>query len=617
MAQRALVLGSQIDGLRGVGNDTQRMAAMLDARGFEVDLRVGGEATRAGMLAGYDRLIEASAPGDAAVVYYCGHGFHAQVPHEGRAWQCIAPTDLRAGTVTDWRGITAWELSIKQAQLTARTRNVTVILDCCHAAQLSRGDDDPGATPRALPHPVDRGFDHHLAVLRATYGAAFHAVDPLGNPDAVRLVACGQNEAAFEYQDAHGQHHGAFTDVLVDALTQLGSAPVSWASLIGSIRASVLRRFVRQRPALEGPAHRAPFSLAEHDDLRRVAVSAAGAHVELAIGRLTGAAVGDIYDVRPADALLDDDAPALARLEIIELSPTTARTRRIAGDDALPADARAVAVDRRAARWPVAIAGDSPARAALQRAIDASPTLRTAQPDDLTAIATVRLMNDDATIADPTGPLVPPARIPSELAAVLGHLANLGVAQGIRELEGEHGLRAGELTIELGVVRDGQRHPLPDHGARLALSDHYYLTLERSYDRPLFVHVLSINARGKITLLTHFAREGVPLGPRHPTVTLGQRADGALPGIALRWPDGLPRTPRLTELVVIATQGKTDLSGLETRELAIGRNDGNALQRMLGRLCDGVYRDMHGNNPLDAFYVKRLSFSLAPTTGRS
>src|SRR5262245_47116853 len=126
MAQHALVLGSQIEGLRGVDNDTRRMAAMLDARGFAVDLRVGGAATRAGMLAGYDHLIAALSSDDAAVIYYCGHGYHATVPEEARSWQCIAPTDLRASTDTDWRGITSWELSIKQSQLTAKTRNVTV-----------------------------------------------------------------------------------------------------------------------------------------------------------------------------------------------------------------------------------------------------------------------------------------------------------------------------------------------------------------------------------------------------------------------------------------------------------------------------------------------------------
>src|ERR1051325_6755463 len=128
MTRRALVLGSQIDGLRGGDHDTRRMASMLAARGFSVDLRVGADATRAGMLAGYDQLIAASGSDDVAVVYYCGHGYYASVSHEARSWQCIAPTDLRDGAVTDWRGITAWELSIKQAQLTARTRNVTVIL---------------------------------------------------------------------------------------------------------------------------------------------------------------------------------------------------------------------------------------------------------------------------------------------------------------------------------------------------------------------------------------------------------------------------------------------------------------------------------------------------------
>jgi hypothetical protein len=256
MARRALVLGSQIDGLRGVDNDTRRMAAMLDAQGFAVDLRSGADATRAGMLAGYDRLIAASAPDAAAVVYYCGHGYYASVPQEGRSWQCIVPTDLREGTDTDWRGITAWELSIKQAQLTAQTRNVTVILDCCHSAQLSRSDGVDGVTPRALPHPVHTGFDHHLAALRATYGSAFDAVNPVGNPHAVRVVACGQHEPAFEYRNAEDEYHGVFTDALIDVLTQVGAAPVSWAAIIGAIRACVLRRFVRQRPDLEGPVRR-------------------------------------------------------------------------------------------------------------------------------------------------------------------------------------------------------------------------------------------------------------------------------------------------------------------------------------------------------------------------
>jgi hypothetical protein len=614
MTRRALVLGSQIDGLRGVDNDTQGMAAMLDARGFDVDLRVGADATRAAMLAGYDQLIAASGPDDAAVVYYCGHGYHASVPQEQRSWQCIAPTDLREGTVTDWRGITAWELSIKQAQLTAKTRNVTVILDCCHSAQLSRSDGVLGATPRALPHPVHSGFDHHLAALRATYGLAFDAVDPVGNSHAVRVVACGQSEAAFEYSDAAGQYHGVFTDVLIDVLTQIGTAPVSWATIVGAIRTRVLRRFIRQRPDIEGPIRRGLFSLTEHDDLHRVAVTAAGEQFRLSVGQLTGAAVGDVYGVLPNGVPIHDDPDRLAQLEVIEVFATTASARRTTGLHPIPADAVAIPIHRRASRWPVTIEGPQPARAVMEAAIATSSTLRTSLPGEVGSLATVRVENDVVTVEDAGGPLFRPARFPAGLDGVLANLANLGVAQGVRELEGEHGVPSGDLAIEFGTVRDRQMRRLPDHGGVLGCADRYYVNLERRGPRLLFVHVLNLSARGKVTLLTHFARGGVVLDHRSPSVMIGQRADGAVNGVGLRWPEGLPRNglPRLMELVVIATPTTTDLSGLETRELVVMRDGGTQLERALAPLCDGVYRDVGRTGALDGFLVKRLSVLLDP-----
>jgi hypothetical protein len=614
MARRALVLGSQIDGLRGVDNDTRQMAAMLGVREFDVDLRIGADATRAGMLAGYDQLIAASGPDDAAVVYYCGHGYHASIPQEACSWQCIAPTDLREGTGTDWRGITAWELSIKQAQLTAKTRNVTVILDCCHSAQLSRSDGIVGATPRALPHPVHTGFDHHLAALRAIYGPAFDAVDPVGNLHAVRVVACGQSEVAFESPDEAGVYHGVFTDELIGVLTEAGSAPVSWATIIGAIRTRVLRRFNRQRPDIEGPVRRGLFSLTEHDDLGRVAVTVAGEQLRLSGGQLTGVAVGDVYGVLPAGVTVHDDARTLAQVEVIEVFATTASARRTTGVDSIPPDAVAVPIRRRASRWPVTIVGSKPARAAVEAAIAASHTLRTSLPGEAGSLAMVRVEHGVVTIEDAGGPLSPPAAFPSGLDSVLAQLANLGVAQGLRELEGEHGVRAGDLAIELGTAHDGETRRLPDHGGVLGLRDRYYLNLEQRGQRTLFLHVLSLSARGKVTLLTHFARGGVVLDRHHPSVMLGQRADGAIIGVGLRWPEGLPRNGilRLMELVVVATPTTTDLSGFETRELVVMRSGGNQLQRALAQLCDGVYRNVSATGAPDGFLVRRLSVLLDP-----
>jgi len=619
MARRALVLGSQIEGLHGVDNDARRMTAMLDARGFTVDLRIGDRATRAGMLAGYDALIAASSTDDAAVVYYCGHGYYASVPQEGGTWQCIVPTDLRHGTATDWRGITAWELSIKQAQLTAKTRNVTVILDCCHAAQLSRSEGAVGAIPRALPHPIETGFAHHLAALRTTYGRAFDAVDPITDPHAVRVIACGQCESAFERPDAEGQYHGVFTDALIEVLSQVGTAPASWAAIVRAIRARVLRQFRRQRPDIEGPSRRGPFSLTEHDDLRSVAVTAIGDQFRLSTGQLTGTAIGDLYEVMPAGLPVRDHAArALAHLEVTEVFAMTANARRTPGAGHVPEDAVAVLARRRASRWPVAIDGSLPARAAVEAAIAAWPTLRALPSGETGAIATVRIENDAVTIEDAEGPLGHPARFSSEIGGVLAQLANLGVAQGLRELEGEHGVLASELAIELGTVHDGYARRLPDHGGVVTLHDRYYVSVERCGTRSLFAHVLDLSPRGKITLLTHFARGGVALDRRNPSVKLGQRADGALVGVGLRWPDGLSRSggPRLMELVVVATPTTTDLSGLETRDLVVARNSANELERALAELCDGTYRGASGRSAssreLEGFVVKRLSVLLDP-----
>jgi hypothetical protein len=299
--------------------------------------------------------------------------------------------------------------------------------------------------------------------------------------------------------------------------------------------------------------------------------------------------------------------------------PTTASARRTAGEAPIPSHAVAVPVIRRASRWPVAIEGSPSVRAEIESAIDASPTLRIASPGERGALATVCVEGDTVHIKDATGPLILPVAFPSRLDVALSHVANLGVAQGIRELEGERGVHATELAIELGIVHEGRMRRLPDHGAVVGPDDRYYVNIERRGWRLLFVHVFNINARGTVTLLTQFERGGVALDRRNPSVTLGRRPDGTLAGVGLCWPKGLPSNglPRLAELVVIATPVATNLSGLETRELAIARNGGNQLQRALGELCDGKCRDAvprcAPEHTMDGFLVKRLSVLLCPT----
>ena len=74
---RALLVGCPGQNLQGVEWDVHAMAELLRRRCFAVDILVGASATRDGILAGYDRLIQDVRLGEPAVFYYTGHGFFA------------------------------------------------------------------------------------------------------------------------------------------------------------------------------------------------------------------------------------------------------------------------------------------------------------------------------------------------------------------------------------------------------------------------------------------------------------------------------------------------------------------------------------------------------------
>src|SRR5882672_12578447 len=173
MAKHALVVGSKTAGLEGPIGDAERMAAALREVGFTIDLRTkADEASRDGILEGYERLIRNVEPEDSAVFYYSGHGARVRPSDDRagsetsgvpRALQALVPTDFERSTADQFLGILDVELSVLLARLTARTRNATVILDCCHAAAMSR---DGAVRPKALLHPCYVDLEGHLARLR-------------------------------------------------------------------------------------------------------------------------------------------------------------------------------------------------------------------------------------------------------------------------------------------------------------------------------------------------------------------------------------------------------------------------------------------------------------------
>ena len=624
MNKHALVIGSQVGGLTGVGHDVEGMREVLGDRGFEVDLRFGDTATRDGILAGYDALIARATADDAAVLYYSGHGTYAANDDPAdrlRIMQTIVPTDFRSGSDTDFRGITAWELSIKLAQLTAKTKNVTVILDCCHSSQMSRDSASHDAVPRALPHPVRLGFRAHLAALERTYGRV--PLDPVGNPNAVRLVACAQNQSAFEYTTSDGKRAGAFTEAFREILGSIGTAPISWATIAAAVRRRVLQRFAMQRPDVEGPAERQLFSLAMDERTGIVPITEAGEHFLVHAGQITGASLGDTYGVMPLGAMAYDEARAIAEVQLDDTAPlisTAVLKEWKNGHSALPRDAVAVPLVVTATIRPVTVVAPEADLARLAQAIQDTRTLRIAAAgEDHAVLATLRLANQQLTIEDPAGPLFPPTHYPAELGDTIKNIANLGVAQAVRELVGEHGVSANDLEIAWGVVENSHPHVMPEQGAALGLGDRIYVSVRNTGPEPRYAHIFNVGVRGKVTLLTKLlAPGGVLLERGDRGFVLGER-DGVLVGLPLTWPDGLSLAsfPRLDEIFVFVTSLPINLQILETQEHVAMHGDraatkGSKLQALLAQLWDGAPKDIGEPRPVEGYFVKRLSYMLHP-----
>ncbi|WP_066953742.1 caspase family protein [Streptomyces lushanensis] len=146
--KRALLIGSQTGGLTGVHTDVEAMDAALTSLGFTTTVGTGTGATAAEIVARYRGLIEDTGSRDTAVVYYSGHGGRERNPPAAAGpgsppWiQYVLPTDFDDRSGSGARCVLAEELSLLQLELTEKTRDVTVILDCCHAARMSR---DAGA----------------------------------------------------------------------------------------------------------------------------------------------------------------------------------------------------------------------------------------------------------------------------------------------------------------------------------------------------------------------------------------------------------------------------------------------------------------------------------------
>lgn len=423
--RRALLIGSQTGELSGVHADVALLDVALTRLGFETRPSIGTDASTDGIVDGYRRLIEDTAADDVAVVYYPGHGGRTLNPLASTdrtlpTWlQYIVPTDHDDLSGDRVRCVLAEELSVLQRELTDRTRNVTVILDCCHSARMSRGND---LLPKANDRLVSPGED-----LVRRWREARGALSSDANPHAVRLVACGPDQSAYEsWNTMRGSRHGALTAALARVLESADVGAATWLDALEVIRNGVIGVAALQRPEVEGPADRLLFSESRRSGCGVLPVRVQQGRAILPDAVLFGVAVGDSYAVVSPGS---DPATPLASA-VVERIVAGHALLRLHGLDpaALPHGSSAWPVQVALGRRPVVVRGPAgPLRDDFRSLLERSVRLRPAD-DSTPPLATVEFDDQGVQVLDAAEQPLYPAPLHPVAATVVVDIERLALA---------------------------------------------------------------------------------------------------------------------------------------------------------------------------------------------
>lgn len=633
MGKRALLIGSPFGGLAGVENDLDDMTELLSSRGFQTQRCFGDDATRDGIIHSFQNLERDVKTDEAVTVYYSGHGGlaeAAQVHDLTKDWQpwryqFIVPMDYDKTTDIDFRGISSPELSRLIRDLTAKTRNVTLILDCCHAARMSR---DLDLTPKALPRTQFLGVMAHLEQLRSN-GLLEGPTYNEGNPNAVRVVAAATTESAYEYTNPQGRRIGILTEALGIALNAAENFPISWRTVMLRVQERVSAIVRQQHPTVEGPENRLLFSLNENVVSGVIGVGWQNGKPVLRGGRVVGLDNGDVFALMKYGAESVDPATQIAEGTAVRVGGSSAEVRLTPENAVIPKEgALAFPLRKALRRWSVKVEGDSQIADYLRSRIEESEFIcQVGTKEDLyPPIAIVRVADGILELLDRSKqPLVKPR--PADETAVTNMVANMETyarAQhlvALRSGSGSYALNS-QISVELGRVEAGQKIPVEKSGETFLVGEKVYVTLRNEGNDTVYASVFDLGVTGKVTLLSQSSPSGLELPPDS-QYTLGQDDyDGALTGYSLEWPETAPiELPRHEMLAVVQTSVPQDLRVLETQTMRATRTieqplaGKSELQRLLNQVSFGRTREIRPPSPVAdvKFAIQRLGFLLDPS----
>ncbi len=612
MTQRALLIGApQLhrppDRLLGVARDIDTASDILTTHGFDCERLYGADARRDVILDCLDELARTSRDGDAVVFYFSGHGgqvINTRVVSDLRSCtyrpkyhQFLLPEDFY-DHADAFHGILDIELSAAVGRIAGRTRNVTVILDCCHSGGLVRAPGGLWAKGIDPSHFNQRSNDlnHQIEVRLEALRVRIDRdggprLDADASPDIVRLEAADLDHFAYECSRG-GERWGALTLAWYEAVAQHRGQPVSWQALGEEVRER-LRSYTgdKQHAGLGGPVHRLPFTLDPAPAPGALALVRRDDALYLRGGSLYGIRPGDRFAVVPPAATRADLDQQLAEVKVVAVAPDMSRVEIVsevggAGDWL---SARAFPLGPPAAWTGVAVQASGPVRAELARCIEAVPSLRLCRPGDEPVAVIIEVSGEapgDAgprvEIRDPVGCQVSaPLRPGPEVVDIARRLQRAALLRGQESGRGEHALHTPlELRVQVAgasplvVCRHADGHTTrPEAPIEVCAGTGVRCEIvnrapgDERPPRNVYLTIFHVDVDGRIERRSDAAPTGIPLcaGETHP---LAYRPHSSDDPVRLDWPrDTPPIGPGLRSLIVVAGSRQHTLNGFETCDL--------------------------------------------------
>jgi len=324
--KRALLIGinnyANVRCLHGCLNDVTAMKTFLTGSyqfpGKNISTLTDQMASREKILTAFHQLIEETDTNDIVLIYYSGHGsqIHDTTGNEVDGLdETIIPWDY------DYNGV--YPISDKQiarmlAELTRKTRYVTIILDCCHAGGGTKDLDIDQSVRMIAPD------QREMPVIDEFRGGQ------KGNADYVLLAGCQSNQLSNEIIIGPRTYHGALTWFLIQELRS-AKETLTWEQVREDVNQQIRKYCPNQNPQLEG-SMKDSYVFGEPYVLRKeyITLRMDSGRIKLDGGAIFGFTAGSVFSVYPPGEIrFAGSSPT--KVKITKVNPTNAEASLISG----------------------------------------------------------------------------------------------------------------------------------------------------------------------------------------------------------------------------------------------------------------------------------------------